>query len=240
MNASQSLNGLIRRGRVDRRTISRPVQKVHYPGSVLFTGGTGRRTPCLKEAARGHGGLVSGTAYGGGFTRCKINGHHPLREGGSYRSWGKKKARPEGSPSGGRSRSKRVAWGLLLWFARGFMKPTILIADRNPYVRKFLQRELINAGYEVLPAENARQVVLLVDRAPSLVLIIVDPDLPDKDMTSIFEELHSRVPSLPVLVHSHAAEDKERYSGYGIWFVEKRGSSIEVIIRTVREILSGR
>jgi DNA-binding response OmpR family regulator len=118
------------------------------------------------------------------------------------------------------------------------MTSTILIADRNPYIRKFLQRELINAGFEVLLAENARQVLLLVDRHPSLVLIILDPDLPDKDMISILDDIRLHGPFLPVVVHGHPNGETENNYGAGIWFVEKRGNSIEVIIRMVREILN--
>jgi DNA-binding NtrC family response regulator len=117
------------------------------------------------------------------------------------------------------------------------MKSTILIADRNPYVRKFLKRELINAGYEVLMAENARQVMLLVDRDPSLKLVIIDPDLPDKDMPSIFEELRSHGPFLPVLVHCFAEEYTDTCSGQGTWFVEKGGNSVEAIISMVKRVL---
>lgn len=120
------------------------------------------------------------------------------------------------------------------------IKPTILIADRNPYVRKFLQRELINAGCEVLLAENARQVLLLAGREPALVLVILDPDLPDGDVISILDDLRQRNPSPAVLVHGHPAEEADKYCGQGVWFVEKRGSSIEVIIRMVGEILSRR
>jgi DNA-binding response OmpR family regulator len=65
-------------------------------------------------------------------------------------------------------------------------KPTILIADRNPYVRRFLQRELTNAGYEVLPAENGRQVLFWIDRHASLDLAILDLDLPDTDAETLF------------------------------------------------------
>ena len=36
---------------------------------------------------------------------------------------------------------------------------TILIADRNRNVRNLLQREMTSEGYQVLLAENAREVI---------------------------------------------------------------------------------
>jgi len=118
------------------------------------------------------------------------------------------------------------------------MKSTILIADRNPYVRKFLQRELINAGYTVALAENARQVLLMVERDPSLKLVIIDPDLPDKDMLSIVDTLRLLNPALPVLIHSLPEEYTEKRNDQRVWFVEKGGSSADAIISLVERRLN--
>ena len=116
--------------------------------------------------------------------------------------------------------------------------PTILIADRNPYVRRFLQRELANAGYEVLLAENGRQVLFWIDRHSSLDLAILDLDLPDTEAGTLFEHLRQRIPSIPIVVHSHPCEELQSLEGKGIYFVEKKGNSIEGIIRMVGNILA--
>ena len=118
------------------------------------------------------------------------------------------------------------------------MKSTILIADRNPYVRKFLQRELLNAGHMVALAENARQVLLMVERDPSLKLVIIDPDLPDRDMLSIVDRLRLLKPALPVLIHSLPEEYTERPSDQCVWFVEKGGNSVDAIISLVGQRLN--
>ena len=55
---------------------------------------------------------------------------------------------------------------------------TILIADRNSHVRKFLQREMTAAGYRVRLAENAGEVLKCAFRHEPLDLVILDPDLP--------------------------------------------------------------
>ncbi len=116
--------------------------------------------------------------------------------------------------------------------------PTILIADRNPYVRRFLQRELANAGYEVLMAESGRQVLFWIDRHTALDLAIVDLDLPDMEAEALFEHLRQRVPVIPIVVHSHPDDQLRCLSGGGVYFVEKKGNSIEGIIKMVGNILA--
>ena len=116
--------------------------------------------------------------------------------------------------------------------------PTILIADRNPYVRRFLQRELTNAGYKVLPAENGRQVLYWIDRHPSLDLAILDLDLPDMEADALFEHLRHHIPTIPLVVHSHPDDNIRALNGNGVYFVEKKGNSIEGIIRMVGHILA--
>lgn len=62
---------------------------------------------------------------------------------------------------------------------------TILIADRNRNVRKFLQREMTSAGYRVRLAENAHEVIKWTFHHDPLDLIILDPDFPDSDESRI-------------------------------------------------------
>ena len=113
-----------------------------------------------------------------------------------------------------------------------------MIADRNSHVRKFLQREMTAAGYQVQLADNARQVIKWAfDREP-LDLVILDPDLPDADESDMLHQLFNRVPALPVVMHTYASEygDVSR-DMEGIYFVEKKGSSIERLKQVVDEIL---
>lgn len=115
---------------------------------------------------------------------------------------------------------------------------TILIADRNPHVRKFLQREMTAAGYRVKLADNAREVIKWAFRREPLDLVILDPDLPDADETHMLNHLLNRVPALPVVVHSYASEYGDLSKALeDIFFVEKRGSSVERLKQVVDEIL---
>lgn len=115
---------------------------------------------------------------------------------------------------------------------------TILIADRNPHVRKLLEREIIVEGYRVRLAKNARDVLEWVYHYEPLDLLILDPDLPDAEDTLMLKKLNNRIPALPVIVHSYLTD----YAGHSAVlktavFVEKRGSSIEYLKKVISDIL---
>jgi len=115
---------------------------------------------------------------------------------------------------------------------------TILIADRNPHVRKFLQREMTAAGYRVQLADTAREVLKWAFHREPLDLVILDPDLSDADESHMLQHLLNRVPALPVVVHTYASEYGDAFKNMEeLFFVEKRGSSVERLKQVVYEIL---
>jgi len=115
---------------------------------------------------------------------------------------------------------------------------TILIADRNPHVRKFLQRELTTAGYRVQLADTAREVIKRAFRREPLDLVILDPDLPDADEGQMLHHLLNRIPALPVVVHTYASEYGDGFKDReDLFFVEKKGSSVEGLKQVVYDIL---
>jgi len=115
---------------------------------------------------------------------------------------------------------------------------TLLIADRNPHVRKFLQREMTAAGYRVQLADNAHEVIKWAFSREPFDLVILDPDLPDADESQILQHLLNRVPPLPVVLHTYAPESGECFEDMeGLFFVEKKGSSVERLKQVVYGIL---
>jgi DNA-binding NtrC family response regulator len=115
---------------------------------------------------------------------------------------------------------------------------TILIADRNPHVRKFLQREMTAAGYRVQLADTAHEVIKRVFSREPLDLVILDPDLPAADESQMLHHLLNRVPALPVVVHTYASEYEDVSRDLeGLYFVEKRGSSVVRLKQIVYNIL---
>jgi len=114
----------------------------------------------------------------------------------------------------------------------------ILIVDRNPHVREFLKREMTADGYRVRLAENGRQLIKWTFHSENVDLLIVDPDLPDVDVPSLFVKLQNRIPSLPVVVHTFLSDYSEHSDVLRNFpFVEKKGSSIEHLKKVVFDIL---
>lgn len=115
---------------------------------------------------------------------------------------------------------------------------TLLIADRNPHVRMFLQREMTAAGYRVRLADNARDVLTWAFQGEPIDLIILDPDLPDADQTVLLKGLQDRIPLLPVVIHSFQSDDAPYPvdSGNTI-FIEKCEDSVEHLKQIANELL---
>jgi DNA-binding NtrC family response regulator len=118
---------------------------------------------------------------------------------------------------------------------------SILVADRNPHVRRLLERELKADGYQVRVADNGREVLKWAYRLQALDLIILDLDLPDIDEHTLFVKLQDRIPALPIVIHSFQSDGTERFANYeSVVFVEKGGNSIERLKEVVNDLLSSR
>ena len=115
---------------------------------------------------------------------------------------------------------------------------SILIADRNPHVRRLLERELKADGYQVRVADNGREVLEWAYRLQPLDLIILDLDLPDIDEQTLFGNLQDRIPVLPIIIHSFQPEGIKLSVNYRhVVFVEKGENSIENLKKAVSDIL---
>ena len=115
---------------------------------------------------------------------------------------------------------------------------TLLIADRNPHVRMFLQREMTAAGYRVWLADTGREVLKRAFHGEPLDMIILDPDLPDADEAQVLKHLLDRIPVLPVVLHTYPPEHGSNSKDLnGVIFVEKKGSSVERLKQVVHETL---
>lgn len=114
----------------------------------------------------------------------------------------------------------------------------ILIADRNPHIREFLQRELTAEGYRVFLAENGRQVLKWAGHGDLIDLLILDPDLPDMNEVVLLQKLKARMPVLPIILHTWMADyDPTAAFFNGALFVEKNGSSVESLKHAVMDLL---
>jgi DNA-binding NtrC family response regulator len=114
----------------------------------------------------------------------------------------------------------------------------ILIADRNPHVRKFIKRELMTEGYNVKIAANYEDVVQSAYTNNFIDVIILDPDLPGDRKSNLIKTLRSRIPAIPVIIHSFGRDMKhDNISAGDEIFVEKQANSIEQLKKIIRGII---
>jgi len=113
---------------------------------------------------------------------------------------------------------------------------TIVIADRNPHVRGFLQREMSREGYRIRLAENAPDLLQWAFNHEPVDLIILDPDLPDAVDSHLLEALQDRMPPVPVVIHTHYPNGLPE-EGAKFIPVEKGGSSVERLKQIAENLL---
>lgn len=113
----------------------------------------------------------------------------------------------------------------------------ILIADRNRYVREFLQRELIAEGYQATLAKNGREVLAILNSAEAPDLLILDLDTPCIFEISLLELLQEHHPNLPVIIQSSPAPELNHLTiPPTVAFLEKK-EDIELLKKIIREVI---
>lgn len=115
----------------------------------------------------------------------------------------------------------------------------VLIADKNPRIRKYLKREFTMAGYVVRLAESSDQLLKLIYGPFRLDLLIIDPDLPDVDVSVLARKLQDRIPQLPVVLHTLEPDLKSGrlFLNRSQW-VEKNGCSVDNLKKAVARMLA--
>ena len=113
----------------------------------------------------------------------------------------------------------------------------ILVADRNPHVRRFLKRELEAEGYRIRLAESGVEVLKWAFHPDPLDLIILDPDLPDTVAAQLMDKLKDRIPPLKVVIHAFLSDYTAPYDTLGAdAFIEKGGNSSEALKKAIRDL----
>ena len=95
----------------------------------------------------------------------------------------------------------------------------VLLVEKEPQVREFLEQQLTDDGFEVLAAERARQALELLETAkPDLVLL--DAVLPDASGFEVCSRLRAGEPGcgwdrdVPVIMVSSRADPIDRVRGF--------------------------
>jgi len=114
----------------------------------------------------------------------------------------------------------------------------ILVADRNPHVRSFLQRELSMDGFHVLIAKDGREVLRLLDTADLPDLLIIDIELPHVSGLEILKKLQGQQTLLPVMIHTLLKEYADHPAvRNAAAFVEKTGDNVDGFKVVINDVL---
>lgn len=106
----------------------------------------------------------------------------------------------------------------------------ILVADRNPRIRDFVQRELKSDGYRVYTVENYDQLKNWITRHGPLDILVIDPNMSDLDDRTQFETIMKGRPALAVIFHCMASDYPDLSgSQRKVFFIEKSGQSVDLL-----------
>jgi DNA-binding NtrC family response regulator len=114
----------------------------------------------------------------------------------------------------------------------------ILIADRNRNVRNFLQRELLDEGYQVILAAEGRELLQLLQSKNPPDLLILDPDIPSSfPKPELIKFVHSRDSALPIVIHTFWSDDSNYQNMPGVALCLEKGEDIGELKKAVAEVL---
>lgn len=115
----------------------------------------------------------------------------------------------------------------------------ILVADRNPRIRDFMERELRKEGYRVAMVETVAHLMhwLTPGRLPDL--LVLDPDLPGGGTEEQIWPLLTRFSHLPVVFHCLSTDIPMPMPSMACTvIVEKSASSIDLLKRQIKLLLN--
>jgi CheY-like chemotaxis protein len=78
-------------------------------------------------------------------------------------------------------------------------KATILLADDDAAIRQILYRLLVDEGYNVITAGNGVEAIEIALMS-KIDLLLLDLNMPVKDGWTVFEQISTNFPSLPVIL----------------------------------------
>ena len=88
------------------------------------------------------------------------------------------------------------------------MKPTILLIEDDPHIRRFLRASLVTQGYELLEAETGKEgLALAASRVPDIVLL--DLGLPDMEGLEVIRQLRAWS-GVPIIVLSARGQERDK------------------------------
>ena len=115
-------------------------------------------------------------------------------------------------------------------------KHRVLLADDSPQIRESLSKLLRNAGYHVVTAANGNHVL---DRLleTEIDLVLLDLNMPGMDGWETLDHLAHLRPSLPVIVITAQAHQKEWAQAEGARLLMEKPLDLPLLLDRIRECI---
>ncbi|MGX9366560.1 hypothetical protein ACTVJH_11050 [Desulfoplanes sp. PS50] len=110
------------------------------------------------------------------------------------------------------------------------MKSVILV-ERNRYVREFISRELVTMGYRVKPFRNGMELLEILHTFGHRHPIVIERDLVDMDIHTAIAAIREHRPCQPIIVHTF--DDESGFAADSNLFFAKKQSDLADLIRVL-------
>lgn len=116
----------------------------------------------------------------------------------------------------------------------------LLIIDRNPHVRDYLQREFRQLGYEVSVARTCSEVQQEADSEHAPHLVVIDPELPGQNGYFFLEGFRKSHLEIPLIVHTFSIDGPMPAVLRNADALVEKSGDFEALKRSVEKVLSGK
>jgi two-component system, response regulator, stage 0 sporulation protein F len=112
---------------------------------------------------------------------------------------------------------------------------TILVVDDDDAIRTLLKDELLDEGYNVLTASNAREALKMVAEEP-LDLVILDIRMPGMDGLEALPRILGLKEGLPVILNSAYTQYQESFMSWAADAYVVKSSDLSELKAKVKEL----
>ncbi len=113
---------------------------------------------------------------------------------------------------------------------------TILVVDDDEAIRTLLQEELVEEGYNVVIATNARDALKMVEEE-ALDLVILDIRMPGMDGLEALPRILGLKEGLPVILHTAYSQYKESFMSWAADAYIVKSSDLTELKAKIQELL---
>ena len=113
----------------------------------------------------------------------------------------------------------------------------ILVVDDDEAIRTLLKEELLEEGYEVITASNARDALKLVEHE-ALDLVILDIRMPGMDGLEALPRILGLKEGLPVILNTAYTQYKESFMSWAADAYVVKSSDLTELKEKIKELVN--